>query len=278
MLAVYAETDRQLGRVMAALQLEETDTSLLVFALHGMEPNRAQDHFLPEILSRLNRLYLGQPPNGYDKPAALNVTAFLRHALPPTLQYRAARLLGERIQDWVVNRALVGGRDWHETPSFPVLSGGEGLIRFNVKGREFPGYFEPGSPELAEFTGWLRERLSAIRVSTTGEPLIKNISLVDEVLAGSRRDFLPDLILEWAPDAPVNRICSPDMGEIEVSLATGRGGNHNDSAFLIASGSDAFLRAVAPVGNISKLGGLAESFLLDDCRLGFESRAYCRSS
>ena len=262
MLAVYAETDRQLGRVMAALQLEETDSSLLVFALHGMEPNRAQDHFLPEILSRLNRLYLGQPANGSDKPAALNVTAFLRHALPPTLQYRAASLLGERIQDWVVNRALVGGRDWDETPSFPVLSGGEGLIRLNVKGREFPGYFEPGSPELAEFTGWLRERLSAIKVSASGEPLIKNIILADEALPGSHRDFLPDLILEWAPDAPVHRICSPDIGEIEVSLATGRGGNHNDSAFLLASGSDAFLRAVAPVDDISGLGGVAESFLL----------------
>jgi hypothetical protein len=92
--------------------------------------------------------------------------------------------------------------------------------------------------------------------------LIKNIILADEVLPGSRRDFLPDLILEWAPDAPVHRICSPDIGEIEVSLATGRGGNHNDSAFLIASGSDAFLRAVAPVDDISGLGGVAESFLL----------------
>jgi len=64
MLKVYAETDRQLGRVLTALQSEDRDTSLLVFALHGMEPNRAQDHFLQEILSRLNSLYLGRPPNG----------------------------------------------------------------------------------------------------------------------------------------------------------------------------------------------------------------------
>ena len=37
--------------------------------------------------------------------------AFLRRVLPPTLQYRAASLLGERVQDWVVNRSLTGGRD-----------------------------------------------------------------------------------------------------------------------------------------------------------------------
>ena len=161
-----------------------------------------------------------------------------------------------------MNRALVAGRDWGMTPSFPILSGGEGLIRLNVKGRELPGYFEPGSPELAPYVGWLCERLSAIKVAATGTPLIGNISLVDEDLPGSRRDFLPDLILQWAPEAPVHRIRSPDIGEIEVSLATGRGGNHNDSAFFIARGSDAFLRAVDPIGDIARLGDVAESFLM----------------
>ena len=268
MLAVYAETDRQLGRVMAALELEDTDTSLLVFALHGMEPNRAQDHFLPEILTRLNRIYRGHYSTGSVKPASLNATAFLRQALPPTLQYRAASLLGERIQDWVVNRALIVGRDWGDTPSFPILSGGEGLIRLNVKGRESPGYFEAGSEELSEYVDWLRGRLSEIKVSATGEPLISNISLVDEDLPGARRDLLPDLILEWAPDAPAHRICSPDIGEIEVSLATGRGGNHNGSAFLVASGSESFLSAVAPIDDISRLGAIAENFLLTSVSAG----------
>src|SRR5206468_10001081 len=62
MLAVYEETDRQLGRVLAALK--GTDTALMLFALHGLEPNRAQDHFLSEILRRLNALYLGGTANG----------------------------------------------------------------------------------------------------------------------------------------------------------------------------------------------------------------------
>jgi len=259
MLAVYEETDRQLGRVMSALA--GTDTALLLFALHGMEPNRAQDHFLGEILRRLNAQYLGRQVNGSRKPAALNAMAFLRHALPSTLQYQTASLLGERVQDWVVNRSLTEGRDWAATPSFPVLSGGEGLIRLNLKGREPPGFFERGSAELTDYVEWLKARLAAIEVAGTGEPLIKQIISVDDELPGSRRDFLPDFILEWAPAAPVHRISSPDIGEIEVSLATGRGGNHNASAFLIAKGPEAFLEAVAPVRDIAELGGIAESFL-----------------
>ena len=58
MLGVYAETDRQLGRVLKAL--EDQGGSLILFALHGMEANRAQDHFLGELLARLNNFYLGQ--------------------------------------------------------------------------------------------------------------------------------------------------------------------------------------------------------------------------
>lgn len=261
MLTVYAETDRQLGRVLAAL--EGTDTSLLLFALHGMAPNRAQDHFLCEILRRLNTLYLGRQANWSKKPPVLNAMAFFRRALPPTLQYRAASLLGERMQDRVVNRSLIGGRNWNATPSFPVLSGGEGLIRLNLKGREKPGFFERGSAELGKYVAWLKERLSAIEVAATGEPLIRRIAVVDAVFPGERRDFLPDLILEWTPETPVHRIRSPDIGEIEMWLATGRGGNHDASAFLIARGGDPFLDTVEAVRDISALGSIAERFLLN---------------
>ena len=262
MLAVYAETDRQLGRVLAALETQGADSSLLLFALHGMEPNRAQNHFLTEILSRLNARYLGRDLDGSKKPAAINTTAFLRHVLPPGLQYRAANILGERVQDWVVNREFVGGRTWSETPSFPLPSGGEGLVRLNIKGREAPGFFEPGSPELADYIAWLNAGLSAIEVAGTREPLIRKIVAVDQLFPGPRRHFLPDLILEWGPDEPVDRIASPDIGEIHVALATGRGGNHNASAFLIAKGRHAFLEAVEPVRDISDLGRVAEAFLL----------------
>lgn len=227
-----------------------------------MAPNRAQDHFLAEILSRLNCLYLGQPVSRSAKPKSPNAMAYLRRALPPTLQYRTASILGERIQDWVVDHALLAGRDWAATPSFQILSGGEGLIRLNVKGREAPGFFEAGSNEMAEYVTWLIDRLSAITVSETGRPLINRIEKADEVLPGSRRHFLPDLILHWGPDEPVNAIRSPDIGEIEVQLATGRGGNHNGSAFVIARGDDRIMQSAASCSDIADLAFLAETFLL----------------
>ena len=43
----------------------------------------------------------------------------------------------------MVNRALVGGLNWSRTPAFRLSSGGEGLVRLNIKGREAQGFFEP---------------------------------------------------------------------------------------------------------------------------------------
>src|SRR5205823_13880901 len=132
-------------------------------------------------LRRLNALYLGREASRSKRPAALNAITFLRRAVPPTLQYNAASLLGEHVQDWVVNRSLTGGRDWSTTPSFPILSGGEGLIRLNLKGRETPGFFIAGSADVHDYVEWLKARLSAITVAGSGERLIRRIETVDEV-------------------------------------------------------------------------------------------------
>jgi hypothetical protein len=260
MLAVYEETDRQLARVWAALE-RSGEPNLVLFTLHGMEPNRAQDHFFAEILDRLNAVYAGGSRDWAARPSAPNLMAFLRGAIPPSIQYRAAELLGEDVQDWVVNRASVGGRNWRTTPSFSMTSGGEGLLRLNIVGRESPGYFQPSSPELEAYVEWLCARLLDVRVSGTGEPLVKAIYKVDDLFAGPRREFLPDYVLEWAPEAPVTRVASPEIGEIEMALATGRGGNHNDSAFAVARGEPALREAVAAAVSISDLAGVAERFV-----------------
>ena len=260
LLNIYIEADRQLARVIDKLESIDPDANLVLFALHGLEPNRVQDHFLSEILNRLNRLYLGLPFDRRTEPRSPNLFAWLRQRIPFRLQYRAAQLLGEHVQDWFVNRCLVGGRDWQSTPAFPILSGGEGLIRFNIKGRERDGFFEPGSQALHDYSAWLRDRLLAIRVHGTDVPLVAEVVELDQVYNGPRSDLLPDLAVQWAPEAPVDRIFSDDIGEIQTRLATGRGGNHNDLAFLISVGDAEFCSAAGKAESIMDFAGLATSY------------------
>lgn len=260
MLSVYEETDRQLGRILAKAEQDAPGTPVVLFSLHGMEANRAQDHFLAEILARLNRLYLGEPPVSGSQPRTMNMMAYLRQALPPSLQYRAAELLGETVQDWVVNRTLTSGRKWARTPSFALASGGEGLVRLNIKGRERQGFFEAGSSSAQSYSDWLRSRLEEIRVAGTNEALIAECRPVGEVYGGSRQDFLPDLIIRWQPTEPVECITSPDLGVIRTRLATGRGGNHNGLAFMMARGDQSFLESASKTSHVAELRGVAERY------------------
>lgn len=260
LLSVYEELDRQLARILQRIERDGQATSVLLFALHGMEANRAQNHFLNEIIGRLNARHLGLAASLGDSAEPTNMMSYLRSAVPPTLQYHAARLLGEDVQDWVLNRALVGGRDWSQTPSLVLPSGGEGLIRLNIKGREREGFFEPDSAILHDYVAWLCARLADIRVVDTGELLIDKVLLSDEHFAGARRQYLPDIVLSWRPDAPAVRIASPEIGEIEMRLNTGRGGNHNGEAFAIATGGEDFMADAGGIRHIVNLGRLVERY------------------
>lgn len=254
LLSVYKEMDRQLGRLIKSTALE--DTLFVIFAIHGMDANRAQDYFLPEIMNRLNNVYVDGAAPEQTTNVNANLFSMLRNTLPSGLQYAAVQALGEDIQDWVVNRSFVGGLDWPKTPAFPVASGGEGYIRLNIKGRERDGFFDPDSPTLAKYVDWLTNELSQIRVKETHEPLVKKITFLQSEFPGPCADMLPDLLLDWAPAAPVETIESRTIGAINASLNTGRGGNHTGDAFAIVFGpgaEDCPLSEIAHIRDLHKL-------------------------
>ncbi|MEX0645171.1 MAG: alkaline phosphatase family protein [Parvularculaceae bacterium] len=263
LLDVYREVDRQLARVFEAAAGE--NTTFILFALHGMDENRVQNHLLPQIMSRLNALYLkekGQPSRA--RGGGADVVSLLRKVVPFNIQYALAKSLGEGVQDWVVNRGLTAGLDWERTPAFHLAAGGEGYLRFNVKGRERLGYFEPDGPEIKAYEAWLRERLLRIKVAGADASLIKNVLSVRDLFVGGRSQYLPDLVLDWAPSAPAETIVSPDIGKITERLTTGRGGNHTGDSFMIVKGPGAASRTLSEVAHIKDIGGYVVSLYRDD--------------
>jgi predicted AlkP superfamily phosphohydrolase/phosphomutase len=256
---VIQALDSEVARVIEHVSDERT--TVILFALHGMAPNRAQDHFLQEIMARLNARYLSA--RGYQGTRAkrANLVSILRNRIPPSWQFVVASLLGEDVQDWVVNQSLVGGLKWSRTPAFKVSSGGEGILRLNIKGREAQGFFEPNSNELGDYVAWLKERLLEIRVKDTDEPLIRRILHPHEIFPGPRSHFLPDLLLEWAPESPAEHIYSEQIGEIQARLLTGRGGNHAGEAFVLVTGPGATRPGLHEVAHIKDIGKFATACL-----------------
>jgi predicted AlkP superfamily phosphohydrolase/phosphomutase len=257
MLDVYIEVDRQLVRILNAINL--ASTAVVIFALNGMEANRAQNHFLHEILNRLNAVYLSRVGKTRARAQRFNVIGGLRKTLPYDLQSWAARLMGENVQDWVVNKTLTRSLDWATTPAFALSTGGEGFIRLNLRGRERLGCLEP--EEADGFVRWLKSELARVTVVGSDEPLVAEIIDVRKRFPGPRADLLPDLSIRWAPRQPEKRIHSPTIGQIVAKLETGRSGNHSPDSFALFCGTAAQDRVLSQVTYIEDLSRLPDYWL-----------------
>jgi predicted AlkP superfamily phosphohydrolase/phosphomutase len=259
LLEIYKAQDRQLQRIIEH-SLDER-TTLILFALHGMGPNTAQDHFLLKIMSKLNARYLSELGIA-DAPAnAQSFVSTLRKTVPYKVQTVLAKILGESVQDWVANRSIVGGYDWSRTPAFAVSTEGLGYLRLNIKGREAKGFFEAGSKELDDYIVWLEDALLSIRVVGTNEPLVKSILRTRDLVNGPRNHLLPDILVKWAPATPVEYIFSDKIGQIHERLRTGRSGNHVGESFVVVAGQCSSDSAVHNITHIKDIGRLAHSCL-----------------
>lgn len=258
LLAVYEAQDRALARLLE--KAESAGTTTIVFSLHGMVPNWSQEHFTDQIMARLADAWAVKNGGAPRPPKKANLMTALRAAIPARVQFTLAYLLGEKIQDWVVNRGVVGGLDWPSTPAFRFASGGEGYIRLNIKGREREGCLDPG--EVAGYAGWLKERLCEIKVAGTGAPFIRDLIDVRSLMPGERSVYLPDYVIDYAPEEPVSAIESPAIGRLEAHLGTGRGGNHAPDAFMIVTGAGKNSPARAEVNDICDMRTFIETLLL----------------
>lgn len=259
LLAVYEAQDRALARLVDKAAGE--NVTIILFSLHGMVPNWSQEHLAGQVMERLSEAWHVNRGGAPRPPRKKNIMTRIRAAVPARIQYSLAYLLGEKIQDWVVNRSLIGGVDWARTPAFRIASGGEGYIRLSIKGRERDGYLEPG--EVDDFIAWLKERLFEIKVAHTGAPLVRDVMHMKTLFPGDRAEFLPDLVVAYAPDEPAPAIESPVIGRLEAHLDTGRGGNHAPHAFMIVAGAGRSSPALTGVTDIRDMRTFIETLLLE---------------
>jgi len=253
LLDVYKAFDEKLEEILHGIESEET--TIIVYSLHGMGENNAQNHFLPEIMKRLNKRYLEQELTHKAAHPRMGVMSFLRENVPAKLQYYLAILLGERIQDWVVSREFMGSLNWSQTTAFALPAGEEGLIRLNLQGREKKGILPDTVNAKTQYIEWLRERLFEIKVVETGEALVDTFDLTKDLFPGPRCDILPDIVVRWSPKHSVSEISSDAIGVIRKHIKTGRNGNHTAESFAVLMGdipddfSEDELRSITDYGS-----------------------------
>jgi len=234
-LDVYRQVDRAVGVVLDAIDLSQT--TVMLFSLHGMGANNSKNYFLPDIMDRVNDGFAAREPDvfGSARPKQRGMIRSLMGVVPASLQNLVASRVPAAVKDAVVDRSYTAGHDWNYTPAIGLRSDWSGYIRFNLRGRERDGMLDDDTRRRYE--NWIRLCFMSLRDAATDEPIVDEIHFTNNETSGARSSILPDAIVTWTPIAPPSRIVSPLIGTIDGQLTDGRRGNHRSDGFLITTGA-----------------------------------------
>ena len=220
---VYRAVDEAVGHVIEGV--DESQTTVLVFSLHGMERNRSQGHFVRPLMDRIN---------GTEKSGGL--VSALRRAIPARLQHAIGRFAPIELLDWVSDRDVTGGMDWSRTPGFVLRPDLHGYVRLNLAGRESAGALEPGSDLHRRYENRVREEFLSLTVAGSKQRIVRDVLSIGDVLPGRRVHLLPDLVVRWEDVPQATRIDSPSFGSFSGVPDNGRCGEHRARGFAALLG------------------------------------------
>ncbi len=233
MLKVYQALDRAIDR----LRREAGDDALfLVVSGDRVGPNNAGCHLLPEVLVRLGYFGAGGVESSEPAPpAAFDPVKALRDMLPKGFRKSLARMLPTGMRDKLAQRVDTADINWATTRAFCLPTDLEGCIRVNLKGREPQGIVEPGA-EYEALLSDLSAQIMDLSDPATGRPIVKQVLRIDQLFPGPRRDYLPDLVVNWDMSQRITGAASPQVGTVNVPSPDPRPGTHTGPGFVLAAG------------------------------------------
>jgi predicted AlkP superfamily phosphohydrolase/phosphomutase len=213
-------------------------TTFLLLLSHGMSSHHDGTHLLEEVLRRLDEFERdGAPGSGATRAAKRALLA-----LPPRARRAARRPVAAVARRGARRRALENwwgahaghdwtGQRWFLAPNNTVYGG----VRINVRGREAGGVVAAGS-EYERVCEQLAEDLLELVNVDTGEPVVKRVSRTEDHYRRDHVDALPDLLLDWNHERPVETIWSAKTGLIHGRYDLWRSGDHRLDGLLLARG------------------------------------------
>ena len=230
--AVYMAIDNAIGAIRAQLP---GDSILMVVSGDGVRPNHAGWHLLPTVMERLGYVNAGADAGGRAaRPASLLgivkglVPARARRMIADNLPVGLRNKLGEHLQTSQI--------DWSRTRAFTLPTDLEGYIRINLRGREPEGIVEPGA-EYEALCSDIQRRLESLVNPATGKPAVRKVWRCHDVFRGPRQEQLPDLVVSWNDEAPIESLAAAGMKTVAEVSPDPRTGTHSTSGFLLACGT-----------------------------------------
>lgn len=254
LLDCYRAFDKSLETILAAV---DEQTTVMLFGSHGMGPSFSGTGLLDRILLRLDK--------GTGRVAQHSLKARLRalwHRVPIEIRGRL-KVLRRPFRGALHPPKFLG--DHANRRFFEVYANNaSGGVRLNIKGREGSGTVEPG--EADKLLGFLTKELMKVVNADTGEPLIKDIVVTRKEYSGAYLEKLPDLLVTWNRNAPIERVSSDAIGELSQEHLDNRTGDHTPDGICILWGHGIDAGGEAPAVRTADLApSIAHFFGVELC-------------
>lgn len=216
---VYVKIDSAVGEILGRVG---PDTTAFVFLSHGMGPHYSGSEFLDDILLRL------EGDTGSSVREAVGDTL---RAIWIRLPHSVRKLLMP-LRD-PANHALIENNK-AQRKYFEVANNYKtGAVRINLAGRERDGMVQPGVEHDA-LCKQLTEDLLTLTNPATGKPLVSKVCRTKDIYDGPRIHDLPDLLIDWNQDAPIEAAYSWKIGKLKNRHQSARSGDHRPYGMIFA--------------------------------------------
>lgn len=223
----YRLLDAAVGKL---LELVDDRTLVLFYVSHGMGPHYTGTEILDRVLLSLET----NVQSDGKKSLKENIRS-VWHIVPLELRAKLRPLkkhfngmLVPKVTEFAGNRQ---GRRFFEV----FVNNRTGGVRINLKGREANGIVDP--QDYDSVLSSITQDLLDVKNLETNEPLVAEIIKTKEKYAGDYVDTLPDLLVTWNREQPINAVYSEKIGTIRKAFMDGRTGDHTPFGMFMAAGN-----------------------------------------
>lgn len=223
----------------ALLQGVSESTTVFIVSVHGIETNYSANHLMPTVLEKLGfQVPAASTNGGAGLTRVMGMTRAFRDLIPPSIRgFINDHVVPQSFHDSTHSQQFSNSIDWQRTRAFFLPSDHfTGFISVNVQGREPWGVVHPGV-EYAEVCSQLCYELKRLVNPATGRPAVHDVLAIDRVYEGENLFSLPDVVIQWAKDAPIKQLHHPTFGLVSDETFVLRRAQHADEGFLLATGT-----------------------------------------
>ncbi|MDX6612048.1 MAG: hypothetical protein QOD75_1234 [Blastocatellia bacterium] len=188
---VYRAVDREIGEL---IDLTDRDTTILVFALHGMRPSLGIPSFLGPLLCERGFSQLTNWGSQSWRGRAVSLLAETKRHTPDNVKKLYYKLTPAAATHKLARPTMLPAYDWSQTRAFALPTDQHGWIRINLVGREARGVVALDKYE--ETCQEIKTQLHGL-VDSEGQPLVQKIICTATDAASALVNPLPDLVVHW---------------------------------------------------------------------------------